>query len=100
MFAESLVLSSGLLTLSAKYNEGDYPLFWREHIEKQLTVFRLPKSKTENRQSQMSYCFTISVNLTRAFFVGRCGSIVPTRPTFWPTKPLKFIFEAVPVGKA
>ncbi len=78
----------------------DYPQLWSELIEKQLTDFRLPKSKTENRQSQMSYCFTIAVNLTRAFFVGRCGSIVPMRPTFWPTKPFKSIFEAVPAGKA
>jgi len=34
------------------------------------------------RNAERDYCFTISVNLTSAFFVGRCGSIVPTRPTF------------------
>lgn len=43
---------------------------------------------------------TISVNRTKAPFVGRCGSISPSSPTFRPTNLLKFFFEAEPFGKA
>ncbi len=59
----------GYITLHAERRRGAQ--IRRGHIEKQLT-----------QQTASDYCFTIAVNLTRAFFVGRCGSIVPTRPTF------------------
>jgi hypothetical protein len=46
--------------------------------------FVLSTTERSTLHSVQDYCFTISLNVTSAFFVGRCGSIVPTRPTLWP----------------
>lgn len=43
---------------------------------------------------------TICVNRTSAFLVGKWGSISPTRPTFLPISPFKFICDIAPLGKA
>ena len=49
---------------------------------------------------QRYFSRTISENRTMAFFVGRCGWIVPTMPTFWPMRLVKSVCDAKPLGSA